>query len=251
MKNAMAAVSLVTLLLAPALAAAINVPNLDDYSLRTGYVANYFFEERLRYDADIDQATYSVRGPFRYGNRLCGFPSSPPCVDPPTHLEFDGLFAWTAGIDEYGNVTDPGSMLWLGDFGNGLEALASGRLIGTGAQHYSVDGAPFFTRYSNLHFLFDFSFLDHRVAGMGDQMVLLFEQQIGTLDESIFAQDFECGYHIDTPTFPKCSYYSTSGIVGQRVSVPEPSPIALLVMAAAVLPLFRRGSGGVKPPKLA
>lgn len=235
MHNATKVLSLFALLLVPALSGAIPVPNLDDYSLRTGYGANFYFEERLRYDSDANQAAYSVRGPFTYSNRFA------PCSDncpAATYTTFDGILAWTAGIDEYGQITNPGSMLWMGNFGNGLEALASGRLIGVGAQHYGVGEAPFYTTYSNLQFLFDFDFLDQRVAGMGDQMVLLFEQQIRTLDESIYAQDFDCGYGISTPTFPKCSYYSTSGIIGQ--SVPEPSSALLFLVGIGMFQMLRR-----------
>jgi hypothetical protein len=239
MNVAMKSSFLLVLVLAPALSHAIQVRDLDDLSLRTGYVANFGVQERLRYDADADQLTFSVLGPFDYSNRLCGAPGRD-CIDPPIDIEFGGLLAWTAGVDANGRVKNPGSMIWMGDFGNGLEALASGHLIGIGANEYGAGELPFSTRYGNLQFLFDLEFLDQRVAGMGNQMILLFEQEFMTFDYSIFARDFDCGRGSGQESSQTCWYWSTSGIVGREV--PEPSPLALILIALGLAPALRRGS---------
>lgn len=204
---------------------AVPLPNFDDYSQRTGYVANFFLDERLTYDPGTDRILYSVQGPFAYSNRLS---CTTGCVD----LEFDGRLTWAASIDSGGHILDPGALLWLGDFGHGFETLASAHLIGVGTQSYSVpDGEIPFHRYGNLQFLFDFGYLNPRVSGMGDQMVLLFEQQFESSGAELFETAFTCGYGVSGSAQVRCDYYSTSGVVGLEVHEP-PFP---LVMGIALL----------------
>lgn len=214
--------ALVVLLAGPSLASAAFIDNLDQTQSRTGYVVNFHTNELLSYDAGTNRLSYSVSGPFDYSNRLS---CTSPCV--PTHTLFGGTLTWNAGVDENGSVSDPGTLSWLGDFGAGNELVASGSLLRVGSQSFGPSPEPGVNTFSNLQFLFDFSFLDNRLSGLGDQMLLLFEMQFRTAFATPFNENFTCGVGNESsfPTLPRCRYFSTSGTVGQ---VPEPSTLALL-----------------------
>jgi hypothetical protein len=221
--------ALIALLAGPSLASAALIENLDRPELRTGYVANFYFHELLSYDAGADRLSYSVSGPFDFSNRLS---CTAPCV--PSHLVFDGSLSWNAGVNEDGAVTDPGTMSWLGDLGSGSELLATGELLKVGAASVAPSPEPGVTSFGNLQFLLDFDFLDTRLSGMGDQMLLLFEQQFRTAFATPFHESFECGagHESHFPTLPRCAYFSTSGAVGQ---VAEPATFALFSLGLAGL----------------
>jgi hypothetical protein len=203
--------------------------NLDDDSIRTGYVAN-LVHESLRYDADSQWMTYNSLSPFNYSNRLgCSFPCEP-------HEEtFDGLLAWGAGVDASGHVLDGGAMTWLGNFGSGLEVLATGSLLQIGSAGslppIPLPGNGTIYRLASLQFLFDLNFLDQRVEGMGNRILLAFEQEFESLTPEPFANDFHCAG--ETPggsIFPNCDRFSTSGLIGQ-IAVSEPTALTLLLTA--------------------
>jgi hypothetical protein len=71
---------------------------------------------------------------------------------------FTSFFELTAGVDEFGRVTDRGTVRWEGDFGSGRELLATGKLLDLG-----FDTAGF----SLMRLLLDIEFLDARVSGLG------------------------------------------------------------------------------------
>lgn len=206
--------------------------NIDDYSRRTGYFAD-IHHETLAYDARAQWLSYAGEAhPFSYVNTAT-------CVNCTLEaLHFDGHFLFSAGVDASGHVIDSGGMSWVGDFGHGLEVLAIGRLVQIGsAQQYVMTSSQYDRLYFtlNLQFLFDLSFLDPRVAGMGDQILLLVEQKIETLTEGPFSSSFRCEAppNMPTSTHPRCGRWSTSGLVG--LEVPEPSTLSLSVAGLLLL----------------
>jgi hypothetical protein len=138
-------------------------------------------------------------------------------------------------VDAEGDVLNGGAMAWLGDLGHGFELLATGNLTQIGT--YFTATIPGTEAYfsQNLEFLFDLSFLDTRVGGMGDQILLLVEQKLERLTEEPFANSFQCPSNNPPGVrFPSCGRWSTSALVGM-VAVPEPGVLALLLTGLLAL----------------
>jgi hypothetical protein len=221
------------ILLAPVGAHAALI-DLHDVTRRTGYAAS-IQNELLRYDAASRLMTYSTASRFDYRQHSgC----DDPCV--PVELTFDGLFVWGAGVDADGDVLNGGAMTWLGNLGHGFEVLATGSLAQIGTAMSGVLPGPDGPVYNSLdlEFLFDLSFLDPRVSGMGDQILLLVEQKLERLTPEPFAQSFQCPSSNPPGVYPTCGRWSTSGLVGM-VGVSEPGVLGLLLMGLVGLMVFR------------
>jgi len=235
-------IGLVVILLAP-MGAHAGLIDIDDYSRRTGYRAG-IEHESLRYDADLQWLTYSSSSRFQYSDAwgACGFQCET------VRTDFDGMFVWGAGVNAHGDVVNPGAMTWLGNLGNGYEVLATGSLAQIGSAMFSVMPSTMYGPIYidlNLQFLFDLTYLDHRVSGMGDQMLLLFEQKLERLTPQPFAQSFDCPITSADPPFPACARWSTSGLMGM-VAVPEPGTFSLLLtgLMGLIVPGARLASAG-------
>jgi hypothetical protein len=203
----------------------------------TGYVSDVlqFNNQSLRYNADTNLLSYFASGLMNHDQRGC---TAIACD--PIYLQFDGLFVWSAQVNERGKVTNPGSMLWYGDFGSGLEVLASGHLRQVDASHlWFVNPEPFpSTELAQFSALFSLDFLDHRVAGMGNHIWFDFNHTFnfpGQQLASLFSTSFECSRR--DPTSP-CSVWSEPGLLGIRV--PEPSMMALFAFSLCLLPFALR-----------
>jgi hypothetical protein len=214
---ALAAVALVVMLPSERLEAA---PMLDDPLRdldRTGFGIDFHADVLGIYDSSLDRLRITSR---RENAEYRG---------PGTSLLFTSFFELTAGVDEFGQVTNSGMMRWEGDFGSGRELLATGKLTDLG---FDTPG------FSLMRLLMDIEFLDTRVQGMGTHLGFFFENQWLTALSSPFMQDWVCpsgggeGLRCGEPI-------STSGMAGFINNVPEPGSLSLLGLSLGLLVTFR------------
>jgi hypothetical protein len=185
---------------------------------RTGFGIDFHADVLGIYDSSLDRLRITSR---RENAEYRG---------PGTSLLFTSFFELTAGVDEFGQVTNGGMMRWEGDFGTGRELLATGKLTELG---FDTPG------FSLLRLLLDIEFLDTRVQGLGSHLGFFFENQWPTLLSSPFMQDWVCpsgggeGLRCGEPI-------STSGMAGVIANnVPEPGSLTLLGLSLGLLVTFR------------
>jgi hypothetical protein len=185
---------------------------------RTGFGIDFHADVLGIYDSSLDRLRITSR---RENAEYRG---------PGTSLLFTSFFELTAGVDEFGQVTNGGMMRWEGDFGTGRELLATGKLTELG---FDTPG------FSLLRLLLDIEFLDTRVQGLGSHLGFFFENQWPTLLSSPFMQDWVCpsgggeGLRCGEPI-------STSGMAGVIANtVPEPRSLTLLGLSLGLLVTFR------------
>ena len=157
-------------------------------------------------------------------------------------LVFTSYFDLVAGVDEFGRVTDRGTLRWEGDFGSGRELLATGKLLAVGFAHYgfSDDLSVSLNSFTGMRMLLQMDYLDARVNGMGRHVGFYYEQVWLSDFESPFMQDWVC-----PPGFMnglRCwEPWSTTGMSGRIVqSVPEPSALWLFGFGLVALGIVRR-----------
>jgi hypothetical protein len=118
---ALAIIALVSMLPCDGLEAA---PILEDPLRdldRTGFGIDFHADVLGIYDASLDRLRItSQRANAEYRG-------------PGTSLLFTSFFELTAGVDEFGQVINGGTMRWEGDFGSGRELLATGKLLDLGS----------------------------------------------------------------------------------------------------------------------
>jgi hypothetical protein len=198
---------------------------------RTGFGIDFHADVLGIYDSSLDRLRITSR---RENAEYRG---------PGTSLLFTSFFELTAGVDEFGQVTNGGMMRWEGDFGSGRELLATGKLTDLG---FDTPG------FSLMRLLMDIEFLDTRVQGLGSHLGLFFENQWPTLLSSPFMQDWVCpsgggeGLRCGEPI-------STSGMAGVIANnVPEPGSLTLFGLSLGLLVTFRyrnsRRSGPANRP---
>jgi hypothetical protein len=185
---------------------------------RTGFGIDFHADVLGIYDSSLDRLRITSR---RENAEYRG---------PGTSLLFTSFFELTAGVDEFGQVTNGGMMRWEGDFGTGRELLATGKLTELG---FDTPG------FSLLRLLLDIEFLDTRVQGLGSHLGFFFENQWLTALSSPFMQDWVCpsgggeGLRCGEPI-------STSGMAGVIANnVPEPGSLTLLGLSLGLLVTFR------------
>jgi hypothetical protein len=154
---------------------------------------------------------------------------------------FTSYFDLEAGVDEFGRVTDRGTLRWEGDFGSGRELLATGKLVSLGFADYHVsdDYSVSLSAFLGMRMLLQMDYLDARVQGLGSHVGFYYEQVWLSNFESPFMQDWVC-----PPGFLnglRCTEpWSTTGFSGRVVrNVPEPGTIALFGLALLGLVVFR------------
>ena len=196
---------------------------------RTGFGIDFHANVLGIYDASLDR--------LRITSRL----SDAEYHGPGTSLVFTSFFELTAGVDEFGNVTNGGTMRWEGDFGSGRELLATGKLIDLGFDTLGIssDVTQNPNVFSLLRLLLDIDFLDTRVQGLGSHIGFGLENQWPSLFSSPFTQDWVCpsgggeGLRCWEPV-------STSGMGGVIVNnVPEPGSLGLIGLSLGLLVTFR------------
>ncbi len=185
---------------------------------RTGFSIDFHEDVLGIYDSSLDRLRITSE---RHNAEYRG---------PATSLLFTSFFELTAGVDEFGNVTNGGMMRWEGDFGSGRELLATGKLTDLG---FDTPG------FSLMRLLLDIEFLDVRVQGMGSHIGFFFENSWPTALSSPFMQDWVCpsgggeGLRCNEPL-------STSGMAGVIANnVPEPGSLSLLGLSLGLLVTFR------------
>jgi hypothetical protein len=185
---------------------------------RTGFSIDFHADVLGIYDSSLDRL------------RITSQRENAEYRGPATSLLFTSFFELTAGVDEFGQVTNGGTMRWEGDFGAGRELLATGKLIDLG---FDTPG------FSLMRLLMDIDFLDTRVQGMGSHIGFFFENSWPTVLSSPFMQDWVCpsgggeGLRCGEPI-------STSGMAGVIANnVPEPGSLTLLGLSLGLLVTFR------------
>ncbi len=83
---------------------------------RTGFGIDFHADVLGIYDSSLDRL------------RITSLRENAEYRGPGTSLLFTSFFELTAGVDEFGQVTNGGMMRWEGDFGSGRELLATGKL---------------------------------------------------------------------------------------------------------------------------
>ena len=226
---ALAIIALVSMLPCDGLEAA---PILEDPLRdldRTGFGIDFHADVLGIYDASLDRLRItSQRANAEYRG-------------PGTSLLFTSFFELTAGVDEFGQVINGGTMRWEGDFGSGRELLATGKLLDLGFD--TIGLSPDVTQnpnvFSLMRLLMDIEFLDTRVQGLGGKLGFFFENQWPSVFSSPFMQDWVCpsgggeGLRCGEPI-------STSGMAGVVANnVPEPGSLTLLGLSLGLLVTFR------------
>lgn len=186
----------------------------DAALLKTGAASFDVGDEKVQYNAATDRLSYFFSGRTELTDRR---------FDPSARfLEFNSIFAWSAGVDESGLVTDHGAVIWLGDLGHGYETLAVGSVLDIGFGFYPNDEVP--TLFQRLQALFQFTFVDDRIKSIRSTVVQSIEWEFATFDDTPFFSDFSCTR--------QCAY-SDGGLNG--VAVGEPTPWRLTLLALVVL----------------
>ncbi len=91
-------------------------------------------------------------------------------MDPPICAGFAGIFAWSAGIEPDGRVTDPRSILFVGDLGTDDEILIAGELLKVGMLEQVPSELDDTTLLYGPQYLFALTFLDPRLSGPGNAL---------------------------------------------------------------------------------
>lgn len=219
MKNGVGArVSLAAgLLLACASTQALPLDPIDWVDRRTGaeVCCGFNATQSFHYDAASDLFTYSSVGQQHY---LPG----PGLAD----QLFQSAFTWSANIDEQGSVTNAGSMQWFGDFGSGLELLASGSIKDVGFEAVNPPGGSGPWTLLGMQVLLANS-LPGATLDFGREFILNMEIVLESPFDSPFRADFSCE--------PTCSnYFSDTHVAMLRVDEPGTSVVALLGLGLLV-----------------
>jgi hypothetical protein len=209
------------LLWACASAQALPLDPIDWVSRRNGaeVCCGFNSTQTFRYDSTSDLFTYSSVGTqtFRSGA---------------TEQLFSSAFTWSASINEFGAVTDGGSMQWLGDFGSGFETLASGSIKDIGFSAINPPDPSGDWTFLGLQVLLSNS-LPGASFDIGREFILNLELVLLTSFDSPFKNDFACE--------PTCdNYFSDSHIAGLTVGEPRTGVLALFSLG--LLAAFRRKS---------
>jgi hypothetical protein len=200
---------------------------------RTGFGIDFHEDVLGIYDASLDRLRISsLRQNAEYRGPVG------------TLFTFTSFFDLTAGVDEFGQVTNGGTMRWEGDFGSGRELLATGKLLDLG---FVTPGPDVFNL---MRLLLDIEFLDPRVAGLGSHLGFFFENQWPTALSSPFMQDWVCpsgggeGLRCLEPI-------STSGMAGVIVdNVPAPSTLTLFGLSLGLLGFLRLSTSRYRTSKI-
>jgi len=162
--SVVAALLSVGLLVATVQAAATPLTNIDEIGTETGFILWIPGElpgvYSMKHDAAAGRSTYLQQGAWDY---TPWFDS----VDLPIYAGLEGIFAWTAWIDPYVRVTDPGSMLFIGDLGAGDEILIAGDLRKVGMLEQVPSEWDDTTLLYGPQYLFALTFLDPRLSALG------------------------------------------------------------------------------------
>lgn len=172
--------------------------------------------QSFNYDSTSDLFTYSAIGQQRY--------AAPGLAD----QLFQSAFTWTANIDEQGSVTNGGSMQWFGDFGSGLQLIASGDVkdVGFGAANPPGGSGPW--TFLGMQVLLANSLPGAAVIDLGREFILNMELVLETPFDSPFKQDFSCA--------PTCdNYWSDTHVAALRVDEPRTGVLALLGLGLLVM----------------
>jgi hypothetical protein len=195
-------------------------PSISDYLVahRNGNsVDELNSTQTFSYDSDTDLFTYLATGINYYNDGRS--PDSRP---------FENVLAWSAHIDDYGNLVDSGSMLWFGDFGDGVQLISAGYVKAVGISHQNI-GDP--TQNIGVQALLRNEYLNPQFVDFGLEMFLSIEAVLPTRSISPFMEDFGC-------MRARCDFYfSSSGLYGLSVSEPSNVPLvfgtALWILIAA------------------
>ena len=140
--------------------------------------------QSFNYDSTSDLFTYSAIGQQRY--------AAPGLAD----QLFQSAFTWTANIDEPGlGRTNGGAMQWFGDFGSGLQLIASGDVkdLGFGAANPPGGSGPW--TFLGMQVLLANS-LPGAAIDLGREFILNMELVLETPFDSPFKEDFSCCAHV-------------------------------------------------------
>jgi hypothetical protein len=179
------------------------------------------------YDAVAEQMSYRVPG---------GEFWSPDGVVP-SASRVSGLIAWTAPIDIYGNLKDYGVASVVLDIGNGLELLASGRVIDFAFDRGFCYPAPAdFCTYTIPQVTVEVDFVDSRVrAWFGDLFLIrnFVQMSFGNVEDNRLVT-FNCENGCN-------NRFSHDDIVAYYVPEPEQLGVTLATLLFGVLAVRRRG----------
>jgi hypothetical protein len=176
--------------------------------------------QTFRYDTHTQLFDYLLAGTSLYTTRTESF-------------EFQNFFAWSAYFDDAGRVIGPSSMLWFGDFGDGVELLSSGYV--KQATSFSSGHADDPLTHLGLEIFFESNYLNPRIEAFGREMVLYLPVALIEHGPSPFSKDFAC-------LVRDCKlYFSSTSVFGLK-AVSEPPAVAMMLIVLPMLALWRRRS---------
>jgi hypothetical protein len=183
----------------------------------------------FNYDNSTGHMTYSANGG---GLSL-------PDVPPPFGRDADGLFAWTANINRDGTLNGIGAMSFALDIGNGIELLATGKVVdfGFGAEP-TCFGQPLPAVCDIRHpqVAIEITYIDARIASLGNLWLwkgfVSSNHGHGPLD----LHSFDC----NRATRNNCGRFSGDQTYGYNVAVSEPHALMLMTFGLFALGAWRR-----------